>query len=347
MGEFSEFVIKNEQLLARIQLVLFMMGMGATLSLADFARIVRQPRSLALGLFGQLVLASLIAFVTMILLIHILEDDVGEIDHRVLAGIATGFLLVAALPGGNMSKVFTYIGRGNIALSISMSAAATCLCLVSIPLALYLLTETGYLTAVEDIPADANLLIIQELVLFLLAPLAAGMVLVRLLPKWKDVIARWLIRSGLTIAVIMVTGSILAGRASADQYGWAVFVAILIYCLLSQQLSMLTFRLLRWPSPDIVAVGVETTMRNINLSFALVALLFPVGPGNVPNPTGNGVLFVMLVYAAIAFFAAIPLAARMRRVIRREQLRAASPTAPDATSAAPQARALVPERTVP
>jgi bile acid:Na+ symporter, BASS family len=296
-----DFYPEYEQLLARTQLVLFMTGMGMALAPADFLQIIRQPRSLMLGVVGQLVLAPLIAFVIIL---------IGGFE----AGIATGLLLVAALPGGNLSKVFTFVARGNVALSISLSALATLLSVISIPLVLRLGAGDA-LPREFSVPVD--LIIIYELILFLLAPLFTGMVLARFMRRWKDTISKWLIRSGLVIAVFMVTCSIGTGRVKGHEYGWAVPLAIILFCVLSQQFSMLTFRLLRWPSRDTVAVGIETTMRNINLALAIVALLFPAsGPA---NPVGDGIWFVALYYAAVGFFATIPLTLRMRRVIRRQQ----------------------------
>jgi BASS family bile acid:Na+ symporter len=161
-----DFYPQYEQLFARVQLVLFMTGMGATLAPADFGRILRRPAALLLGLAGQLVMAPLLAYVIVL---------VGGFE----AGIATGLLLVAALPGGSMSKVFTYLARGNVALSISLSAAATVVCVATIPLVLHLL-------AAQTIPADVDMptdmIIVNELLLFLLAPLLTGMVVARLVP---------------------------------------------------------------------------------------------------------------------------------------------------------------------
>jgi BASS family bile acid:Na+ symporter len=302
-----EFYGPLEHTFARIQLVLFMTGMGATLAPADFSRIFRRPASLLLGLVGQLAIAPLLA---------LLMARIAGLE----AGIATGLVLVAALPGGNLSKVFTYIARGNVALSISLSATATVLCIATIPMVLHVMTAR---TLPPDVDLPADVVIIQELLLFLLAPLVTGMVLARLAPRARRVVSMVLIRAGLVVAAGMVLCSIFAGRVQPGQHGLSVSVTIVLFCLLSQQLSMLPFRLLRWPNPDCVAVGIETTMRNINLALALKALLFPARP-NVADPIGDGVFFVSIFYAGAAFFVAIPLAWRLRRVIRREQARNAT-----------------------
>src|SRR5437879_11602507 len=98
----------NESLCARAQLVLFTLGMGMTLSLADFVEIARRPRSFAAGLVGQLLLVPCVA-----VLLNALTDFEP--------GIKVGLILTAAMPGGALAKFFTYFGRGNMALSISLT----------------------------------------------------------------------------------------------------------------------------------------------------------------------------------------------------------------------------------
>src|SRR5262245_4430419 len=95
---------EHEYLLAQIPLVLFMLGMGATLAPADFVGVALKPRFLIVGFVCQFLLTPVVAVV----LDHWL--DLGP-------GVAVGLLLIAAMPGGQMSKLFTYLARGNVALS--------------------------------------------------------------------------------------------------------------------------------------------------------------------------------------------------------------------------------------
>src|SRR5438093_1328213 len=111
---------------ARAQLVLFTLGMGMTLAPADFLEITRRPRSFLVGLGGQLLVVPWIA----VLLNWLLDLD---------KGIAIGLILVAAMPGGALSKFFAYFGRGNMALSISLTGVTTLLTLVTVPVMLQFL----------------------------------------------------------------------------------------------------------------------------------------------------------------------------------------------------------------
>src|SRR5262245_21507479 len=277
---FDWYSNDTEYYLSQVQLVLFMLGMGATLTAADFAAIARRPRFFLIGAACQFLLTPLIA----VLVNHALG---------VPPGIAVGLILIAAMPGGTLSKVFAYLGRGNIALSISLSVCGTFASMATVPGLLWLL-------ATEHVPPGFEMPvaeIVRDVVLFLLLPLAVGMTVGRQASGGSRPFARWCIRLGFVVVVVMVAGSLGSGRIDPGSHGWPVHVAIILFCLLSQQLSMLPFRLRGWSKPDCVAVGMEVTMRNLNLALMLSALLRHAGLG--PD-VANDVLFVILYYEAVA-----------------------------------------------
>src|SRR5262245_57882915 len=126
-----------EHLLAQMQLICLMLGTGATLSPGDFWRILRRPKYLLVGAVGQYVLTPLLAVAL-------------SRWFDAAPGIAVGLILVAAMPGGTLSKVFTLAAKGNVALSITMTAAGTLAAVVTVPLLLRLL-------AAEHIPAGFSM----------------------------------------------------------------------------------------------------------------------------------------------------------------------------------------------
>lgn len=301
---FNDFAA-YEYLLAQLQLIFFMLGMGATLTVRDFAEVARRPRSLLAGAAAQLLLAPLLALL---------------VNHwfSVEPGIAVGLVLVAAMPGGALSKFFAYLGRGNLALSVSLTLVGTLAAVVTVPLLLRLLVA-GYVPESFTMPVGY---VVRDVVLHLLLPLVGGMALARWLPTQGPVISRWCVRVGFVFVVLMIAGSIGSGRIHPAEYGWSAPLAVIVFCLLAQQLSMLPFRLSGWPAADTLSVGIEVTMRNLNLALLLKALLFPAA-NKGDDPIGDGVLFVILFYAGVAFAAGVPLALRFRLMAKRAERRAA------------------------
>ena len=74
---------------------------------------------------------------------------------------------------------------------------------------------------------------------------------------------------------------------------------------------MLPFYVLRWRAHRL-AVSIEVTMRSAELALLSRRNCFPAGW------VGNGVLFVILFYAAAAMGAGLPLALNHRRMARKE-----------------------------
>lgn len=286
---------------AQVQLVCFMLAMGATLAVRDFVAVFRKPRSFIAVVLVQLLVLPWIA---------VLIDAVGNLDE----GIAVGLVLVAAMPGGALSKLFSYLGKGNAALSISLTAFTTLATLVTVPVLLQLLVAR-YIA--EDFQMPVGYVVV-DLILFLLLPLGVGMLVGRAWPERRLTIARWSVRVGLVVVVLMVVGSLGSGLIEPRRYGWGPPIAIVLFCLICQQVTMLPFYVCRWPRADRMAAGIEVTMRNINLALLLASLLFPER-----HPLGPGVLFVLLFYAATAMVAGVPLVLNHRWQARREARRLA------------------------
>ena len=81
--------------------------------------------------------------------------------------IAIGILIMACMPGGTTSNIFTYFSKGNLALSVLMTVTSTLTGIIMIPLILFV-----YATALDlEIPKDD----IVKVLIVLLVPVALGM----------------------------------------------------------------------------------------------------------------------------------------------------------------------------
>jgi bile acid:Na+ symporter, BASS family len=93
-------------------LAVIMLGMGMTLSVADFRRVLAMPRVVAVGFVAQYAIMPLLGYSLAMLL-------------RLPTPLAVGLILVSCCPGGTASNVVTYIARANVALSVLMTMCST------------------------------------------------------------------------------------------------------------------------------------------------------------------------------------------------------------------------------
>ena len=259
------------------QLVLAMLGMGATLTSREFLDIARRPHGVGLVLAGQYLLFPLLAFV------------VGSV-LPIPVGVAIGLILVTAAPSGSISNIFAFLGRGSVPLSITATAASTLTCLIATPLILRLYAAT-YLPADFQMPAGR---ILVEIILYMLLPLAIGMTVCRYAPARKDQFAKWMIRGSLLALACLIVGSLGSGRIDLRQFGWPIPALIVAFGIVKITLTDQVARLLGFDRKDAFTMAIEVTVRNCNLALLLKASIFPATMS--PDALGNQILYVVLFY---------------------------------------------------
>jgi len=138
---------------------LLLFAVGLDLAPADFARVRRQPRVLAMGLLGPLIVLPPLALGLIAL-------------FRPSPDLQAGLLLVAACPIGGISNTYSYLAGASTALSVTLTAVSSLLAVVTIP-ALTVLFETALgrsMGFTAPLP-----LIFAQLLLMLAVPVAIGM----------------------------------------------------------------------------------------------------------------------------------------------------------------------------
>ena len=110
--------------IAPLALALIMLGLGLGLTLNDFKRVLQNPKIFFVGIFSQIVLLPIIAYILLLVI-------------KVPTAIALGVMIIAAAPGGVTSNVMTKFARGDVALSISLTAVCSLISIISVPLIVF------------------------------------------------------------------------------------------------------------------------------------------------------------------------------------------------------------------
>ena len=277
----GQFYVQHEYWFATFQLVTAMFGMGATLSLRDFSDVIREPKSVSVGLVIQIVMVPLIAFAFL--------RGLG-----IEGGLAVGIALIASIPGGTTSNIFTFFARGNSALSISITALTTLACLLTTPIILTLLIR-------DSLPADFSMptgQIVVEIALTLLLPLFLGMLYLYLYPARATMVSKWCIRASLFGIILIVIGSASAGRIDLEAFGVDNILWVLLFTVTLVATGWLASSLFRLPRADSTAIEFEIIVRNVNLGVLLKASLFPAS-AMATAQLGDTVLFTLLLYGGL------------------------------------------------
>ncbi|MEM1111488.1 MAG: bile acid:sodium symporter [Pseudomonadota bacterium] len=297
-----DLYLQYEYWLAVAQLVLAMFGMGATLKVRDFAAVLAAPRAIAVGLVVQIIAVPLLAA----LFLWALELDTG---------VAIGLAMCAAIPGGTVSNVFTFIGRGHVALSIALTGITTAACLVTTPIVLgFMITQ--HMPADFSMPAGA---IAREIGLALLLPLVLGMGFLSLRPDLAPTVSRYSIRASLTLIIVIAVGATGSGRVDLPAFGIYNLVVVNLFMLFLATSSWLLPKLLGLERRDITAINIEVTARNASLGVMLAASMFPAATAGPGSPGANA-LFTVLIYGGAGILAGLALMNIHRRLNRLEPI---------------------------
>jgi BASS family bile acid:Na+ symporter len=238
-----------EQALLALMIFVIMLGMGASLTPRDFWLALKRPYGLMIGVVSQYGFMPLIGF----LLITILPLP---------SAIAVGVLIMACMPGGTTSNIFTSFSKGNLALSVLMTVTSTVTGVILIPVVLLV-----YATALDlEIPRE-NIIIT---LILLLVPVAIGMGLRKL--------------NANAGAVTEFMGSVLA----------LFFIAFIAISWVPRNWQ---FLMTTTPATYIAAIGLGVFGIAIGYGFARALKLHPRNARTVALETGiqNGPLAIAII----------------------------------------------------
>ena len=232
-----------------------MLGMGATLSTADFAAAIKKPKAVAIGLVLQFLLMPLLASLTGKLLNLPQEQYIG-------------LVMVGCVAGGTASNVITYLAGGDVALSITMTACSTAAGIVLTPL-----VSALYLGKTVDLPAVE---MFKSILLVVALPVSLGLVINRFCRK-KQGILNTVCPVFSVAAIIFVIGIIVSlNVATLQKSGALVLAAVILHNGSGMVSGYFLSRLLRCDQRTSVTIAIEVGMQNSGLAVALSKQFFGI-----------------------------------------------------------------------
>lgn len=255
-----------------LQIIMF--GMGTELSLSDFAKVLRMPKGIIIGVVCHYTIMPLIGFA-----IASLFNFPGE--------IAAGIILIGCCPSGLASNVMSYLARANLALSVSVTTISTLLAPFLTPLLMRLLG--GSFIAIDFWA------MVWDITKIVILPVAAGLTFHYIVHgkfKWLDKAMPVLSMAGIALILMVITA---AGRDSLLKVGGLLIIATFIHNTAGFFLGYWSGRLLKFSERDCRTIAIEVGMQNAGLASGLALTmgkmatvgLAPAIFGPMMNTTGS------------------------------------------------------------
>ena len=250
---------------------LIMLSMGLTLSLEDFSRVLKMPKSILLGVGLQYTIMPGLGYAL-------------ALGFNLPIDFVIGLVLVACCPGGTASNVVCFIARTHVALSVSLTTCSTLLAVLLTP---FLTTWWVESISLEQtglkVDVDTLGLLLKTLKVVIL-PVLLGIFLnhfshrgVKKVEAYTPFVA--------VLSIVFIVDFILADKKSAIlEIGASLIVAVLLLHLLGFILGYVLSRLLKFTERDAQTVSIEVGMQNSGLATELARSNFPAyGLATVPG----------------------------------------------------------------
>lgn len=256
---------------------LIMLGMGLTLEVEDFRRVLKRPAPIGLGAALQYLVMPLLGWTVAAAL---------DLPRE----FAVGLILVSCCPGGVASNVISWLALADVPLSVSMTAASTALSALMTP------TLTAMLAASRiEVPAAGLLLSTVQVVIL---PVLAGL----LLRRYAGSLTRAVLPYGPFVSVALITiivASIIGSSRSAIlESGDRLLAAVFTLHAAGFVLGYACARLLGRPERTARTISIEVGMQNSGLGVVLAGQNFANPLVAVPSAISS--LFHSLIGSALA-----------------------------------------------
>jgi len=266
-----------------IALGIIMLGLGLSLTLADFARVVKFPKPVLIGLSCQLLLLPVVCF--------FLAKAFG-----LAPALAVGLMLLAASPGGTTANLYSHLAHGDVALNITLTAVNSVIAVLTMPLIVNL-SLAYFMEGDQALPLQFTKVI--QVFVIVLGPVAIG---IWIRSRFPDFAARMekpvKIISALFLLVIIILAVVKDWQTFVD-YAPLVGGAALAFNLISLAVGYWVPRLCKLSLRQSIAIGMEIGIHNGTLAIALA--LSPMLLNNATMSIPAAIYSIIMFFTAAAF----------------------------------------------
>lgn len=263
-----------------LALGVIMLGLGLSLTLEDFKRVLIFPKAVFIGLFCQMVLLPFVCFGI-------------AYGFGLSPELAVGLMLLAASPGGATANLFSHLAKGDVALNITLTAVNSVLSLFTLPLIInYALI--AFMGEGKILPLQFDK--VMQVFVIVLVPVAIGMLIHAKRAAWAAKMNKPVKILSALFLILVIAGAVVKEKENLGGFFAQVGMAALTFNLASMFVGYFIPRLVRLPKPQAIAIGMEIGIHNGTLAIAIAS-----SPLLLNNPT---MAIPPAIYSLIMFFTA-------------------------------------------
>ncbi len=224
-----------------IALGFIMFGLGLSLRIADFTRVLVMPRAVIVGLACQVLLLPAVC----VLIAHAFALE---------PALAVGLMLLAASPGGATANLYSHLANGDVALNITLTAINSVLAIITLPIIVNL-SMLHFFGEGKAIPLQFAKVV--QVFVIVLGPVALGMLLNAKAPALTQKLVKPVKWLSILFLVAIVALAVNKDSGNITKFAQIVGAACLAFNLVSLAVGYVVPRLLGLGERQAIAIGME------------------------------------------------------------------------------------------
>ena len=234
-------------------LMLIMFGMGVTLNIDDFKRVLTRPAPVIAGTFLHYLVMPLAAW------------GLAKL-FQMPSDLAAGMILVGSVASGTASNVMIYLAKGDVALSVTISSVSALVGVFATPLLTKLYVDTNI-----EVDVMGMLLSIVQIVVI---PIGLGLVIHHTMTNAVKRIEPYLPAFSM-ICILLIISAVVAGSQSfIGSVGLVVIIAVVLHNAIGLLGGYWGGKLFGFDESTCRTLALEVGMQNSGLAATLGKIYF-------------------------------------------------------------------------
>ncbi|TGL60565.1 bile acid:sodium symporter family protein [Leptospira sarikeiensis] len=260
-----------------ISLFIIMFGMGLSLTVKDFARVALFPKAVLIGLLAQLLLLPVLGFMVA---------NLFQLEPL----LAVGLMVLSCCPSGPTSNMYSYLFKGDVALSVTLTALISVIKPFTLPFLTYY-SMVYFMGEGKTIDLSILKTILQLFVITVL-PVGIGMLVKNYFPKFAVACEKPVKVFSMVILFAIIAGLV---RQNWDKM-WGFFAqsgtaALTMNCICIS-LGFLLGMLLRLSRTQAVTIAFELGIQNGTTALLVTGTILQVPTMTIVPITYSLLMFV-------------------------------------------------------
>jgi len=234
-------------------LMLIMFGMGVTLNVGDFKRVLTRPAPVIAGTFLHYLVMPLAAW-GLAKLFHMPPD------------LAAGMILVGSVASGTASNVMIYLAKGDVALSVTISSVSALVGVFATPLLTKFYVDTHI-----QVDVVGMLLSIVKIVV---VPISLGLVIHHTMNGLVKRVEPYLPAFSMVCILLIISAVVAGSQGFIGSVGLMVIVAVILHNTIGLLGGYWGGKLFGFDESTCRTLALEVGMQNSGLAAALGKMYF-------------------------------------------------------------------------